>query len=351
MESMQGSTDNILQKRLLKRVNEMKINSLNDKLNNDKLNNKNDKNYNKNEDENYNTNNNKIDDMNNDKNNDMNNDKMESYEEFLKLRFNEGLSEMDIRKIYCFYCKEVSNGRVCVLNANKYIQDLHHRSDLAGYEDQSILDFIQYGQKYNEDYKILSGITLNEIESIDNTYQILDVCDISPEYKNKNINIRLKCFIITLYKPYDKEELEKYRSKLKSIYCKCPTKRCIRTIKDIQKPKTPFTISIFRNLNIDETYMKKYIQKSIDNLNTTYLNKYFDAVTSYERKILTKNIYYNLDLLETNEINNSIDSTDEYKKEIINNFINQMNIILLNDNIENISISFNNQLDDEISYY
>ena len=304
---MQGSDENILQKRLLSRVSQMRNENL-------KL------------------------DIEIKKDIPQKEETMNEYDEFLNLKYEERLTEMDMRKIYTFYCKEVSNGRICILNAKKYIQDLHHRSDLAGYDNKSIIDFIQYGQKNRSDYIILDGTTFEQITNLDVNTPLINICDISPEYKNQLLNVRLICMIITKYKPYDKEELEKYRAKLKSDYCKCINKRCIRTVKEILQPKLPFTLSLFRKFNIKDEKLIQSILKSIDILNMTYLNKYFDAITSYERRIYTRNVYKSLEPFENEDHTND---NDNLKREIITNIINEMNKILLNEYIENIPMTIN----------
>lgn len=357
MKSMQGSTDDIIKKRLLARANQMKnvciktkiettklspkLDSISEKSENI-LDDKNDKSINKTNIIEYKSEN--VSD-----NKPENKTEMEGYESFLDLRYEEGLSEMDMRIIYSFYCKEVSNGRKCITNAKKYIQDLHNRSDIAGYDNKSIIDFIQYGQKRNNEYIIINGVDLSELNELNNDLPVVDICDISPEYKSKLINVRLKCILLTSYKPYDKEELEKYRCKLKSNYCKCINKRCIRTIKDIQQPKLPFSMLIFRKLKINEIKIQQELSKSIDNLNMTYLNKYFDAITSFERRSFTRNIYRGIDQIDNEEIPN-VDNI-ELKKEISNTIINRLNKLLLNEYIENIPIIMNEDYNDEYDVY
>lgn len=171
----------------------------------------------------------------------------------------------DIDDIYNFYLYNIERGKILPHTPIKLIKELERRALIL---DCSLLEYIKYDKNKNMSKKVLNG-------DLDPQIPLTNIFDITNN--DKLVNLELKCFIVANYNPFDKNELNKCREKIKSYNCFCKNKNCMSILKQIKQPK----LAEYKHFNEDD---HEYVKR----INYYFLDQYYDSHSKAERITLSK---------------------------------------------------------------
>jgi len=197
----------------------------------------------------------------------------------------------NIDDIYNFY---LSNTDKNLPNTPiKLIKELEKRALIL---NCTVLEYIkdEYNYSYIKTKRIVNDNNLNTqlltkriVNGNNLNTQLLTkkIFDITND--DKLINLELKCFIVTNYKPFDDNELNKYRNQIKSYNCLCKDKNCMSILKKIKQPK----LADYKDFSEDD---HEYVKK----INFYFLDQYYDSHSRSER-IMLSNTLRNINYLQS----------------------------------------------------
>lgn len=183
--------------------------------------------------------------------------------DFLKSELS-GYTESDLTELYVYYETHPSNANTI----RRFMQEIDRLAYVAS--APSVIEFIRHGQVIGNATRVVNGNLCTDMQT-KFLYQITEadagtIC-----------NLRMKCFTVAGYIPYDEKALQKYR-KIKSYNCFCPDKRCMSLLKNISPPKHV----------IDRDKFDPSERGLVDRMNTSLLDQYYDAPSVSERRTVSR---------------------------------------------------------------
>ena len=175
-----------------------------------------------------------------------------------------GYSESELTELFAYY-KTNHNEPTTV---KKFIHELEKLTYAAS--APSLIEFVRHGPVTNISPRFLNGNPRPDLPT-KYFYQITEA-DAGIE-----CNLRMRCFIVAGYVPYDDRALQRYRS-FKSYNCFCRDKRCMSLLKNIRPPKHL----------VDRGLFEESERGLVDRMNTSLLEQYYDARSPGERGAITR---------------------------------------------------------------